>query len=86
MPDSHRSQPLQYSRSLGEYGRFSAFNGGLRSDSCEGQIIAEHARCLGRDQLICNPWHSLPILEKSQVHSGMVRHFRRGIYLFHTDG
>lgn len=30
----------------------------------EGQMIAEHARCFGRDQLICDPWHYLPILEK----------------------
>jgi hypothetical protein len=30
----------------------------------DGQIIAEHPRCFGRDQLICNPWHYLPILEK----------------------
>ena len=30
----------------------------------EGQVIAEHGRWLGRDQLICDPWHYLPILEK----------------------
>ena len=39
----------------------------------EAQMIAEHARCFGRDQLSCDPWHYLPILEKSQVQSGMVR-------------
>ena len=30
----------------------------------EGQIIAEHPRHFGRDQLICDPWHYLPVLEK----------------------
>lgn len=30
----------------------------------EGAVIAEHARCFGRDQLIFDPWHYLPILEK----------------------
>lgn len=26
----------------------------------ENQIVAEHARCYGRDRLICDPWHYLP--------------------------
>jgi hypothetical protein len=30
----------------------------------EGQAIDEPARCFSYDQLICNPWHSLPVLEK----------------------
>lgn len=30
----------------------------------EGEVIAEHVRRFGRDQLICDPWHYLPILEK----------------------
>src|SRR5665647_563827 len=30
----------------------------------EGKVIAEHARRFGRDQLICDPWHYLPVLEK----------------------
>lgn len=30
----------------------------------EGQVIAEHGRRFGRDQLICDPWHYLPVLEK----------------------
>jgi hypothetical protein len=30
----------------------------------EGQTIAEHSRCLGRDQRVCDPWHYLPVLEK----------------------
>jgi hypothetical protein len=34
-------------------------------------MIAEHARCFGRDQLICDPWHYLPILEKKP---GAIRH------------
>ncbi|MFL1495519.1 Mu transposase domain-containing protein [Pseudomonas antarctica] len=29
-----------------------------------GQVIAEHLRRFGRDQLICDPWHYLPVLEK----------------------
>jgi transposase len=30
----------------------------------DGAVIAEHARRFGRDQLICDPWHYLPILER----------------------
>jgi transposase len=30
----------------------------------EGAVIASHARVFGRDQLVCDPWHYLPILEK----------------------
>lgn len=30
----------------------------------DGELIAEHARCFGREQLIYDPWHYLPILEK----------------------
>ena len=37
----------------------------------EGQVIAEHARHFGRDQLICDPWHYLPILERKP---GALRH------------
>jgi hypothetical protein len=37
----------------------------------QGKIIAEHPRCFGRDQLICNPWHYLPVLEKKP---GALRH------------
>lgn len=29
-----------------------------------GEVIAAHPRVLGRDQLICDPWHYLPVLEK----------------------
>ncbi len=29
----------------------------------ESAVIAEHVGCFGRDQLICDPWHYLPILE-----------------------
>jgi len=33
----------------------------------EGQIIAEHSRRFGRDQLVCDPWHYLPVFgEKAQ--------------------
>jgi hypothetical protein len=37
----------------------------------EGRVIAEQARCFGRDQLICDPWHYLPVLEKKP---GALRH------------
>jgi hypothetical protein len=37
----------------------------------DSQIIAEHPRRLGRDQLICDPWHYLPIVEKKP---GALRH------------
>jgi hypothetical protein len=29
-----------------------------------GEVIAAHTRFYGRDQLICDPWHYLPVLEK----------------------
>lgn len=37
----------------------------------DGRIIAEHPRRFGRDQLVCDPWHYLPILEKKP---GALRH------------
>lgn len=30
----------------------------------DDEVIAEHVRHFGRDQLICDPWHYLPLLEK----------------------
>lgn len=30
----------------------------------ESKVIADHERRFGRDQLICDPWHYLPVLEK----------------------
>ncbi|MEJ2795910.1 hypothetical protein WAE56_21125 [Iodobacter sp. LRB] len=33
--------------------------------------VAQHVRCFGRDQLICDPWHYLPILENKP---GALRH------------
>ena len=36
-----------------------------------GQLIAEHDRRFGREQLICDPWHYLPVLEKKP---GALRH------------
>lgn len=30
----------------------------------DGVVIAEHARRFGRDELICDPWHYLPVLER----------------------
>lgn len=29
----------------------------------DGTVIAEHARRFGRDILVCDPWHYLPVLE-----------------------
>jgi hypothetical protein len=37
----------------------------------EGKAIATHQRSFLRDQLICNPWHYLPVLEKKP---GALRH------------
>jgi hypothetical protein len=37
----------------------------------QGKIIAEHNRCFGREQLVCDPWHYLPVLEKKP---GALRH------------
>ena len=37
----------------------------------DGQVIAEHERCYGRNQLLCDPWHYLPIAEKKP---GALRH------------
>lgn len=30
----------------------------------DGELIAEHSRRFGSEQLICDPWHYLPVLEK----------------------
>ncbi len=30
----------------------------------DGAVIAEHPRRFGRDILVCDPWHYLPILER----------------------
>lgn len=37
----------------------------------DGKVIAGHERRFGRDQLICDPWHYLPVLEKKP---GALRH------------
>ena len=29
-----------------------------------GEVIAAHPRVFGREQLVCDPWHYLPVLEK----------------------
>lgn len=36
----------------------------------DGQVIAEHDRCYGRSQLLCDPWHYLPVLEKNPCSIG----------------
>jgi transposase len=30
----------------------------------EGQIVGEHARCFGRGETICDPWHYVPVLAR----------------------
>ena len=51
----------------------AAFTGravSVRSTATQGSVvadeavIAQHARRFGRDQLVCDPWHYLPILER----------------------
>ena len=37
----------------------------------DGKVVAEHPRCFSRDQLICDSWHYLPVLEKKP---GALRH------------
>lgn len=37
----------------------------------EDRLVAEHARCFGRERLILDPWHYLPVLEKKP---GALRH------------
>ncbi|MEO8767249.1 MAG: hypothetical protein ABI363_02730 [Nitrosospira sp.] len=32
--------------------------------AAEGRAIAGHVRCFGRERLILDPWHCLPVLEK----------------------
>lgn len=39
--------------------------------AAEGRLIAEHARSFGRERLILDPWHYLPVLEKKP---GALRH------------
>lgn len=37
----------------------------------QGQSVPEHCRSFGRDHLVCDPWHCLPVLEKKP---GALRH------------
>jgi hypothetical protein len=37
----------------------------------DGKVIVEHLRCYGRNQLVCDPWHYLPVLVKKP---GALRH------------
>jgi hypothetical protein len=30
----------------------------------EGECVAQHARCFRRDQMVFDPWHYLPVLQK----------------------
>jgi hypothetical protein len=34
-------------------------------------VVADHPRCFGRGQLICDPWHYLPVIERKP---GALRH------------
>ncbi len=49
-----RSHPVQSLRTTAEQVRVVAQNA----------VIAAHQREFGRDQLICDPWHYLPVLDK----------------------
>ena len=37
----------------------------------DGEAVAEHPRGFGREQLVCDPWHYLPVLERKP---GALRH------------
>ena len=37
----------------------------------EGAVVADHARCFGREQLVCDPWHYLPVADRKP---GALRH------------
>lgn len=39
--------------------------------AAQNRVVAEHTRCYGRGQLICDPWHYLPVLERKP---GALRH------------
>jgi hypothetical protein len=52
----------------------------------DGQVIAEHERCYGRNQLLCDPWHVCPLgiicryWRKSRGLCGMAHRSGSGIY------
>lgn len=48
----------------------------------EGYVVAEHPRCFGRDQLLCDPWHVYPYWKKSLVPCAMAHRFNNGNYPF----
>jgi len=62
IPEKHAAQRFP----LATLGQLSFL--GLYADTvrivAESQVIADHERRYGRDQLICDPWHYLPVLEK----------------------
>ena len=31
---------------------------------CDGEVVAEHPRCFGRDRTVYDPWHYLPVLAR----------------------
>jgi hypothetical protein len=49
---------------------FAGKGGSVRSTAeqirivADGEVIAEHVQRFGSEQLICDPWHYLPVLEK----------------------
>lgn len=52
----------QYSVPVGWVGQ--AVSVRASAEVAHQQVIATHLRAFGRDQLICDPWHYLPVLEK----------------------
>ena len=46
-----------------------------------GEIIAEHQRSFIRDEMMCNPWHYLSVLEKKPGAYVMASLLSHGIYL-----
>ena len=45
----------------------------------DGECVAQHSRCFQRDQMIFNPWHYLPVLQKKPGALRMARRSRTGI-------
>jgi len=44
----------------------------------DGQAVAGHARQFGRDQLVCDPWHYLPVPGRSRGPCAMAHRSRTG--------
>jgi hypothetical protein len=46
----------------------------------DGQIVADHPRCFGRQQTIYDPWHYVPVLARKLVRCATVHRSRTGCY------